>query len=211
MLGDATIEVTAMSWNSTSILPLPNLFYFLREFIMSYKSEDRELTVKAVKALLPVALSPKWRNDPALIMAVKKGWIFPGKLVEDQLIEKSGGLLNANTNPNRSEDFDDYSDAKYLSVSYQDQNNNPKRYSAKMNSEGLKNKKGAIRLVAYEEIQNRLYYFYFPRRFWKQWKSIEIPFEVNGDPKDYKKFWSYEVDSFKTLARIKKEDWPYVY
>ena len=76
---------------------------------MSYKSEDKDLTVKAVKALLPVTLSPKWRNDPAIIMAVKKGWIFPGKIVEDQLIEKSGGLLKANTNPNRTEDFDDYS------------------------------------------------------------------------------------------------------
>ena len=55
---------------------------------MSYKSEDKDLTVKAVKALLPVALSPKWRNDPTFIMAVEKGWIFPGKLVEDQFLAR---------------------------------------------------------------------------------------------------------------------------
>ena len=174
---------------------------------MSYKSEDKDLTVKAVKALLPVTLSPKWRNDPALLMAVKKGWIFPGKIVEDQLIEKSGGLLNTNTNTNRTEDFDDYSDAKYLSVAHQDLNNNSKRYSARLTREALKNKKGALRLVAFERKQNRLYYFYIPRRFWKQWKNIEIPFHANGDPKDTNKWWSYEVDSFKELARIKKEDW----
>ena len=73
------------------------------------------------------------------------------------MIEKSGGLLKDNTNPNRSEDFDDYSDAKYLSVAYQDWNNNPKRYSARLVWEGLKNKKGAIRLVTYERKQNQLY------------------------------------------------------
>ena len=174
---------------------------------MSYKSEDKDLTVKAVKALLPVTLSPKWRNDPAIIMAVKKGWIFPGKIVEDQLIEKSGGLLNVNTNPNRSEDFDDYSDAKYLSVGFQDLKYNPKRYSARLIYEGLKNKKGALRVVVYERKQNQLFYFYFPRRFWKQWKNVEIPFHENGDPKDYNKMWAFEVDSFKELARIKKEDW----
>ena len=28
-----------------------------------------------------------------------------------------------------------------------------------------------------------------------------------GDPKDTNKWWAYEVDSFKELARIKKEDW----
>ena len=60
---------------------------------MSYKAEDKELTVAATKALMPVLLSHKWRNDPALLFAVKKGWIFPGKIVEDQMIEMSGGLL----------------------------------------------------------------------------------------------------------------------
>jgi hypothetical protein len=29
MLGDATIEVTATSWSSTSILPLPKIFFDL--------------------------------------------------------------------------------------------------------------------------------------------------------------------------------------
>tara|TARA_Y100001951_G_C11179491_1_gene205074 strand:+ start:111 stop:647 length:537 start_codon:yes stop_codon:yes gene_type:complete len=174
---------------------------------MSYKSEDNGLVVAGSKALSHVTLPPRMRNDPSTLYWVKKGAIFPGFMVEQGLIAKSGGLLKPNTNPNRSEDFDDYSDAKYLSVAYQDWYNNPKRYSARLVWEGLKNKKGAIRLVAYERKQNRLYYFYFPRRFWKQWKNVEIPFEVNGDPKDYNKIWAYEVDSFKELARIKKEDW----
>jgi hypothetical protein len=173
---------------------------------MSYKSEDKDLTVKAVKALLPVILSPKWRNDPAIIMAVKKGWIFPGKIVEDQLIEKSGGLLKANTNPNRTEDFDDYSDAKFLSVSRHMNQGHPK-YDARLTWHGLKNKKGAIRLTLFERIQNRLYYFYISRRAWSDRRSIDIPFHLNGDPKDYNKWWAYEVNSFKELARIKKEDW----
>ena len=104
---------------------------------MSYKAEDKPLTVKAVKALLPVVLPHKWRNDPALLLAVKKGWIFPGKIVEDQLIEMSAGLLKANTNLYRSEDFNDYSDAKFISVSSWD-----RMYRATLDWEGLKNKKG---------------------------------------------------------------------
>ena len=173
---------------------------------MSYKSEDKELTVKAVKALLPVTLSPKWRNDPALIMAVQKGWIFPGKIVEDQLIEKSGGLLEANTNPNRSEDYNDYSDAKFISVNNHKCNGVP-RYDIRLTWQALKNKKGALRIVVYERIQNQLFYFYIPRRVWKGCKGIDIPFHFNGDPKDYNHWWQWEVDSFIELARIKKEDW----
>jgi hypothetical protein len=170
---------------------------------MSYKSEDKELVVKAVKALMPVVLSPKWRNDPALLMAVKKGWIFPGKIVEDQLIEKSDGLLKANTNHKRSEDFNDYSDAKFVSVTewkYQ--------YRVSLDWIGFKNKKGALRVVVYERMQNRLYYFYIPRRAYRDMRVIKIPFDLKtGDPKDTNKWWAYEVDSFKELAQIKKEDW----
>ena len=170
---------------------------------MSYKAEDKELTVAATKALMPVLLSHKWRNDPALLFAVKKGWIFPGKIVEDQMIEMSGGLLKLNTNPNRSEDFDDYSDAKFLTVS-------PWKYEnrASLDWQAFKNKKGALRMVIYERIQNRLYYFYIPRRAYKDMRVIKIPFDrKTGDPKDTNKWWAYEVDSFKELARIKKEDW----
>jgi hypothetical protein len=170
---------------------------------MSYKAIDKPLTVKAVKALLPEVLSPKWRNDPGLLMAVKKGWIFPGKIVEDQLIEKSGGLLKANPNKKRTEDFDDYSDAKFLSVgdwTYM--------YRADLTWEALKNKKGALRIVVYERKQNRLYYFYIPRRAYKHMRAIKIPFDIEtGDPKNSNKWWAYEIDSFKKLARIKKEDW----
>jgi len=170
---------------------------------MSYKAEDKPLTVKAVKALLPVVLPHKWRNDPALLLAVKKGWIFPGKIVEDQLIEMSAGLLKANTNLYRSEDFNDYSDAKFISVSSWD-----RMYRATLDWEGLKNKKGVLRVVVYERKQNRLYYFYIPRRAYRSMRTVKIPFDLNtGDPKDSNKWWAYEVDSFKELARIKKEDW----
>ena len=166
---------------------------------MSYKSEDKDLTVKAVKALLPVTLSPKWRNDPAIIMAVKKGWIFPGKLVEDQLIEKSNGLLKDNTNPNRTEDYDDYSDAKFLSVAND---------CTKMASSAVKNKKGALRIVVFEPKKEKVYFFYVPRRAWKDYAcGPNFPFNGDGTPKRYNHWWAYEVDSFKELARIKKEDW----
>ena len=174
---------------------------------MSYKAQDIELVVKGVKALLPIVFTPKWRNNDGILKVAKAGFIFPGKLVEAGLIEKSKGNLKSLISKTRTEDYDDYSDAKYLSVGFQDPKYNPKRYAARLIWEGLKNKKGALRVVVYERIQNQLFYFYFPRRFWKQWKNLEIPFDVNGDPKDSNKFWAYEVDSFKELARIKKEDW----
>jgi len=180
---------------------------------MSYKAEDKPLTVKAVKALIPIVLSPKWRNDAGLLMAVKKGWIFPGKIVEDGLIDKSGGNLKPLINAIRSEDYNDYSDAKYLSVC---DDGNGHGYRASLGRSSLKNKKGALRIVVFERKQNKLYYFYIPRRAWKKYKAIKITFDLKtGDPKDRgwvrkgesHTWWNYEVDSFKELARIKKEDW----
>ena len=167
---------------------------------MSYKSEDKVLTVKAVKALLPVVFSPKWRNNDGIMKLAKAGHIFPGKLVEDCMIEKSAGNLKININPNRTEDYNDYSDAKFLSVS---------AGATKMMHDAVKNKKGALRIVVYEAIQNKLYYFYIPRRIWKDFKcGPNIPFDKKtGDPKDANHWWQWEVDSFIELARIKKEDW----
>ena len=176
---------------------------------MSYKSEDRPLTVKAVKTLIPECLSPKWRNNPGLLMAVKKGWLFPGKLVEDCLIEKSAGNLKPNTNPNRTEDYDDYSDAKYVTVSRSGSKKHSISYNTNLDPKAVKNKKGALRIVVYEQMQNKLYYFYIPRRVWKDYSCGPIiPFcPKTGDPKDTNHWWQWEVDSFTELARIKKEDW----
>ena len=172
---------------------------------MSYKSEDKVLVVKAVKALLPVVFSPKWRNNDGIMKLAKSGHIFPGKLVEDGLIDKSKGNLKPLESKTRSEDYNDYSDAKFISVSPGSSGN----YSTKMMSDAVKNKKGALRIVVYEQIQNKLYYFYFPRRVWKDFKcGPNIPFDKKtGDPKDANHWWQWEVDSFIELARIKKEDW----
>ena len=171
---------------------------------MSYKAEDKTLVVKAVKALLPVVFSPKWRNNDGILKLAKSGHIFPGKLVEDGLIDKSKGNLEPLVSKMRSEDYNDYSDAKFISVSPTSNG-----YSTKMKSDAVKNKKGALRMVIYEQIQNKLYYFYVPRRAWKDFIcGPNIPFDKKtGDPKDTNHWWAYEIDSFKKLARIKKEDW----
>ena len=166
---------------------------------MSYKSEDKELTVAAAKALLPHTSSPKWRNALATLYWVEKGMIFPGMLVETGLIEKSGGVLEANTDTNRTEDFNDYSDAKFLSVT-----NN----CTKMAANAVKNKRGALRIVVFEPKQKKVYFFYVPRRKWKDYAcGPNIPFKGDGTPKRRNHWWMFEVDSFKELARIKKLDW----
>jgi len=143
------------------------------------------------------------------LMAVNKGWIFPGKIVEDQMIVMSAGSLKANTNPNRTEDYDDYSDAKFISASFTGPKpcNGSYTYDISIGGDAIKNKKGALRVVVYERKQNRLYYFYIPRRAYRDYKWIDIPFKLNGDPKVANHWWAYEIDSFKDLARIKKEDW----
>ena len=76
-------------------------------------------------------------------------------------------------------------------------------------TDAVKNKKGALRIVVYEQMQNKLYYFYIPRRVWKDYSCGPIiPFcPKTGDPKDTNHWWQWEVDSFIELARIKKEDW----
>jgi len=166
---------------------------------MSYKSEDKELTIAASKALLPHTLSPKWRNDSATLYWVEKGMLFPGMLVETGLIEKSGGLLEANTNPNRTEDYNDYSDAKFLSVVND---------CTKMASNAVKNKRGALRIVVFEPKQDNVYFFYVPRRKWKDYVcGPNFPFKGDGTPRRTNHWWGYELDSFKELARIEKEDW----
>ena len=55
---------------------------------MSFKAADKPLMIMAAKALLPVKLSTNWRNNPALLMLVRDGFIHPGQLVENGLIKK---------------------------------------------------------------------------------------------------------------------------
>lgn len=82
------------------------------------------------------------------------------------------------------------------------------RYSA--NVSRVHTKVGDIRVMCYERIQDKFYYFIFPNASFQHIPSssnIEIPFESDGTPRRFPKsslakmnWWNYEVDSFEEMS-----------
>lgn len=93
-------------------------------------------------------------------------------------------------------DFTDGSDAKLTTaVSYK------KVRECGVNCFG---KIGAIRIMSYESVTKKFYYFYVPRD--KYSEIIKIPFDLDGTPKRVNrlgtnKIWECECSSFKDMAR----------
>ena len=97
-----------------------------------------------------------------------------------------------------------YSDAKLSSVRTSGYG---KQYSAPVTN--IFNKTGTLRVQVYERKQNKFYYFAIPRRAYIDVpcsSNIEIPFEMNGDPRRvprrrvYVNWWKYEVASWELMA-----------
>jgi len=145
---------------------------------------------------------------------------FMRKLVKDGVIaietlfEKSigitGGLVRSSTN---GMDFADGSDAKKVTATHhsakkrKDGTFGPRSYSA-----GIKDvhtKVGILRVMCYERIQDRFYYFKIPNEAYSHIgakSKIEIPFCQNGDPRRIphgpvkQNWWNYEVQSFEEMS-----------
>ena len=98
-----------------------------------------------------------------------------------------------------------YSDAKLSSTRTSSRGT---QYGAQV--QGIHNKTGTLRVQVYERKQNKFYYFVIPRRAYidvPKSSNIEIPFEMNGDPRRipkravYVNWWRYEVASWEELAK----------
>jgi hypothetical protein len=65
----------------------------------------------------------------------------------------------------------------------------------------IANKIGNLRVQLYERFSNKFYYFIIPNHEFCNIKTIEIPFDLNYNPKRKNKWWKYEVESFEAMSK----------
>lgn len=107
------------------------------------------------------------------------------------------------------QDFCDRSDAKLSTVRL---HNSGQSYGAPITK--VHTKRGLLRVMVYERILNKFYYFVIPYSAYKNMtrrtQNIEIPFHLNGTPRRIPSrpikvnWWEYEVGSFETMARASR-------
>jgi len=129
----------------------------------------------------------------------RDGVLSHGHLLE-KAISRVGSIVREST---MGKDFADKSDAKAVSVRTCSKG---KAYSAPVTN--IHRKKGYLRVMVFERKQDRFYYFMIPGYAYSHIAStsnIEIPFEIDGDPKRINKcdinWWNYEVDTFNDITR----------
>lgn len=132
-------------------------------------------------------------------LVIENELISPGTLLE-QAISIKKGIKRINT---EKMDFPDGSDAKSTSVRISGLG---KSYGAPIHR--IHSKIGLLRVVAYERIQNKFYYFLIPHAAYKdipKSSNIEIPFNLDGSPKRGAKkirnvdWWIFEVPDFNGI------------
>jgi len=110
------------------------------------------------------------------------------------------------------QDFDDTSDAKV--VISQERQNNKKRgtWTVSFRIKGVNNKIGPLRVVAWNQLEKKFYFFYIPRDSFRNRSIVEIIIQQkNGvwhDPKfsgtpdnsRHLKWWRYSKTEFEEMA-----------
>ena len=72
----------------------------------------------------------------------------------------------------------------------------------------IKTKTGNLRIVVYERLQDKFYYFNVPNHVITGLTAVRIPFDLDGTPRRYykrnitqkTKWWAYECESFDHLC-----------
>lgn len=93
-------------------------------------------------------------------------------------------------------DFDTGDDAKMCTVVLK---SGGKMYSAQIS--GITNKIGNLLVQVYERKQEKFYYFVIPNEEFQNVSIIEIPFDLEGNPKIKNRWWKYQVSTFEELAK----------
>jgi len=139
----------------------------------------------------------------------KIGLIQRERLVEIAISNLSGIAMDST----HGRDHADGSDTK--TVVSQMRNNNHSRGSW-MNSftiRNVKTKTGALRVVAYNKLQEKFHYFFIPKvAYGDTVDQIEIVIEnvrgymnqpnFTGTPSTHRKWWDYEVNTFEELCKL---------
>jgi hypothetical protein len=130
-------------------------------------------------------------NDALKIMWEKK-LLQTGEIAEQAVVKKSKGLLKQNTRNKKSSDFSDNSELKYSTVQYNSAN------CGRAQITGLRNKTGLLRVIVFEPITKKNYYFKVPHKVYNTVTSPKIYFDSNGGPRTPTRrdanfnMWEYE-------------------
>ncbi len=165
------------------------------------KDKDPILDQKFFDLLFPIAYPNNHTNLDIFNFCKYELSIADNLLSSGSLLEKAISVSKKLTRHSTiGKDFVDGSDAKTASVRWCSNNT---AYGAPIHD--IFNKKGLLRCVVYERLQDKFYYFLIPRRAYAlipKSSNIEIPFELNGNPRRNAKrirnvdWWTFEVDGF---------------
>jgi hypothetical protein len=91
-------------------------------------------------------------------------------------------------------DLSDGSDAKLCSTHIH-------RGKCDTHVSNITGKTGKLRVQVYEQQTAKIYWFVIPYKAYSHLKVLEIGFNIDGSPNRGTKWWQYEVDTFKKLAK----------
>lgn len=139
---------------------------------------------------------------------------FLRNLTYEDLLELAIGCVNKDITITLGygSDFDDYSDAKFTTSQFR--NNDKKRgsWTHTFSVPGTKHKEGLVRICGYNTIDKKFYFFCIPANEIQGKLEIVIHNKSglyekpNFDygPERHRKWWDYECASFEEMAKIKK-------
>ena len=113
----------------------------------------------------------------ALKMLWEYDLINVGEMAEQAVVKKSK-KLKQNSSGKKGSDFNDFTEHKYSTVRYE----SAKCGRAQIN--GIKNKVGDIRIMVYEPVQGKNWYFRVPHSVYKKVASLKVYFNLDGSPRD---------------------------
>ena len=99
-----------------------------------------------------------------------------------------------------SEDTHDLSNGDEVKAASARIRGNGKAYDAYVSN--TKGKTGNLRVQVYERKNNKFYYFVIPHSRYSKVTYLEIPFFLDGTPKNNSKWWNWEVKTFEEMARV---------
>lgn len=170
---------------------------------MSTMAHTADIDLRVFDAIMPKA----YPKSNAYFRKVMRHLLKDGVIHIETLFEKAVSRVGKlNRNSVHGEDFIDGTDAKKSTVRWMGYGNT---YSAPIHRVHTKN--GALRVMVYERLQDKFYYFVIPHHAFQHitdGSNIEIPFELDGTPRRVPKrkviqnWWEYEVKSFKKMATM---------
>jgi hypothetical protein len=179
------------------------------------KDKDPILDQKFFDLLFPI-IFPLESKNPEIFKFAKQ------RLAIEMVLLSTGSLLEAaisvakgiTRHATMGRDFVDGSDAKCSSVRWY---SNFTQYGAPITN--IHNKRGLLRCVVYERLQDKFYFFLIPHRAYAnipKTSNIEIPFHHNGDPRRNGErirnvdWWTFEVPDFNGILGDTAADFEFV-